>query len=218
MSDARIPPSERTRLRRLHERGRYDREAVHAILDATPLAQLGTVVDGSPRVTPTFQWRAGDRVYWHGSSASQALRAAEDGEVCLSVCLLDGLVLARSGFFHSANYRSLTIFGRARKVSDPDEKLARLETFIERLFPGRWSTLRPVTPQELKATSVLSLPIEEASAKIRTGPPGDDEPDCSLPVWAGVLPIRMLVEPPLPDPRMPAGVAEPRYLRTLKLG
>jgi nitroimidazol reductase NimA-like FMN-containing flavoprotein (pyridoxamine 5'-phosphate oxidase superfamily) len=218
MSEPRPAPSERTRLRRHHERGRYDRETIYAILDATPLAHLGTLADGGPVVTPTFHWREGDRVYWHGSSASRALRAAEDREVCLSVSVLDGLVLARSGFFHSANYRSVTIFGRARRVDDPAEKLARLAAFVEGLYPGRWDSLRPVTPQELEATRVLWLPLDEASAKLRGGDPGDGPEDCALPVWAGVLPVRTLVGPPQPDPRMPAGVPEPPYLRELTLG
>jgi nitroimidazol reductase NimA-like FMN-containing flavoprotein (pyridoxamine 5'-phosphate oxidase superfamily) len=202
----------------MHERGRFDRASVYAILDATPLAHLGTLVDGRPAVTPTFPWREGDRVYWHGSSASRALRAAEERDVCLAVSLLDGLVLARSGFHHSANYRSVVIFGRAEKIVDDGEKLAKLKAFIDGLYPGRWDHLRPVTPQELKATTVLSLPIEEASAKIRTGDPADDPEDYALPVWAGVLPVRTVVGEPQADPRTPPGVPEPPHLRALRLG
>lgn len=218
MSDPDFVKTELTRVRRLHERGAYDRETVYAILDATPFCHLGYLANGRPAVTPTFHWREGNRVYWHGSSASRALRSAEESDVCLTVSLLDGLVLARSGFHHSANYRSVMVFGRATKVQDPSEKLARLETFIEGLYPGRWESLRPVTDQELKATAVLSLPIEEVSAKLRTGGPVDDEEDYALPIWAGVLPVRYEVEAPEPDPRNQPGVEEPSSLRGLRLG
>jgi nitroimidazol reductase NimA-like FMN-containing flavoprotein (pyridoxamine 5'-phosphate oxidase superfamily) len=218
MSTDDLETTERTRLRRLRERGRFDRETVYSILDATPWCHVGTVLDGRPVVTPTFHWREGDHVYWHGSSASRALRAAEGADVCLTVSLLDGLVLARSGFHHSANYRSVMIFGRACKVQDRDEKLERLRNFIERLYPGRWDTLRPVTEQELKATAVLTLPIEEASAKLRTGHPVDDEGDYDVPVWAGIVPLRLAIDEPIRDPRAPAAVAEPGYLRQPPLG
>ncbi len=208
----------RTRLRRLHPRGHHDRATIDAILDATPMCHVGYVIDGKPAVTPTFHWRRGDRVYWHGSSASRALRAAEGAEVCLTVSLLDGLVLARSGFHHSANYRSAMIFGRAEKVDDPGEKTAKLRDFIEGLYPGRWEELRPMNAQELKATTVLSLPIEEASAKVRTGPPIDDEADYALPIWAGVLPIRHATDTPDSDPRNLADLTPPSSLGTLQIG
>ena len=201
--------TERSRLRRLHERGHYDRESVYAILDATPLCHLGTVQDGAPVVTPTLQWREGDRVYWHGSNASRALRASVGAEVCLTVSMLDGLVLARSGFHHSANFRSVTIFGRAEKLEDPQQKAEKLRVFLDGLYPGRWDTLRPATDQEIKATAVLSMPIDEASAKVRTGGPVDDEPDYALKVWGGVLPIRQVVGEPIPCPRNPDGLAIP---------
>jgi len=218
MSDESLQPTDRTRLRRVHERGRYDRATIDAILDAMPLCHVGYVLDGRPAVTPTLQWREGDHVYWHGSSASRALRASSGMDVCLTVSMLDGFVLARSGFHHSANYRSVEIFGRAEKVEDPEAKTARLKTFLDGLFPGRWETLREMTGQELKATTILSLPIEEASAKVRTGPPKDDEPDYALPIWAGVLPLRMTLGAPEADPRNIEGVSPPDGLSDVKIG
>ena len=205
-------PSERTRLRRLHERGAHDRETIDAILDAGVLCHVGYVIDGSPHVTPTLYWREGDRVYWHGSSASAMLRKSVGAEVCLSVTHMDGFVMARSGFHHSVNFRSVMIFGTAEKVEDPGDKLAGLEAFVEHLFPGRWPSLRPVTDQELKATTVLSMPIEEASAKIRTGPPVDDEEDYALPVWAGVVPLGVSPGTPRPCPRLADGTPVPGHL------
>ncbi|MGI9413478.1 MAG: pyridoxamine 5'-phosphate oxidase family protein [Hyphomicrobiales bacterium] len=205
-------PSEKTRLRRLHERGAYDRETIDAILDAGALCHVGYVVDGSPYVTPTLYWREGDRVYWHGSSASRMLRKTVGADVCLTVTHMDGFVMARSGFHHSANFRSVMIFGTAGKVEDAGEKLARMETFIEQMFPGRWAQLRPVTDQELKATTVLSIPIDEASAKVRSGQPVDDEEDYALPVWAGVVPITVSLGAPEPCPRLAEGTPVPGHL------
>jgi len=210
--------SERVRLRRMHERGHYDAATIHGILDAMPMCHVGYLLDGRPFVTPTLQWREGDRVYWHGSSASRALRAAEGAEVCLTVSILDGFVLARSGMHHSINYRSAMILGRAEKVTDPAEKAARLRTFVDGLFPGRWDMLRAVTGQELKATTVLWMPIDEASAKIRAGPPADDAEDYALPIWAGVLPVAMQTLPPQPDPRNLEGLTPPAHVTGLKLG
>jgi nitroimidazol reductase NimA-like FMN-containing flavoprotein (pyridoxamine 5'-phosphate oxidase superfamily) len=216
--DGSLRTTSRTRLKRLPKRGRFDRATIHAILDATPLCHVGYLIDGRPLVTPTLHWREGERVYWHGSRASRALLASEDAEVCLTVTLLDGLVLARSGFHHSANYRSVMVFGRTARLEDPELKLAKMQNFVERLYPGRWEELRPVTRKELNATTILSLPIEEASAKIREGGPIDDAADYALPIWAGVVPVGMAVGRPAADPRNLAGVAEPRYLRRLKLG
>ena len=176
-------PTELTKVRRVHKRGSYDREVINAILDATPLCHVGYVIEGKPAVTPTLQWREGDHVYWHGSSASRALRKSEDLDVCLTVSLLDGLVLARSGFHHSANYRSAMIFGRATKVEDVDKKAALLDNFVDHIYPGRSKILRPMTAKEIKATTVLSLPIDEASAKIRAEGVKDDEEDYALPIW-----------------------------------
>src|SRR3954447_15264170 len=165
--------SERTRVRRHHERGSHARADVHAILDAIPLCHVGYVIDGAPYVTPTLQWREGDRAYWHGSSGGRFLRRAEGTKVCLTVSAMDGYVLARSGFSHSVNYRSAMVFGTARMLEEAGAKAQALQGFVDGLFPGRWETLRPITPQELKATSVLWMDIEEASAKVRAAPPAD---------------------------------------------
>ena len=208
----------RSRVKRLHERGRYDFDTVAAILDSGFLCHVGYAIDGKPYVTPTSYWREGDHVYWHGSRASRALLASEDAEVCLTVTLLDALVLARSGFHHSANYRSVMVFGRAQRVEEPAAKLERMRVFIERLYPGRWDELRPVTRKEINATTVLSLPIEEASAKIRSGGPIDDTEDYALPIWAGVVPLRIAVGKPEADPRNIAGVEVPGYLRRTRIG
>lgn len=204
--------TERTRVRRLPKRGHYDRETVHAILDAGLVCHLGFEADGQPFVVPTAYWRAGERVYFHGSAASRTLRAL-GGElpVCLTVTLVDGLVLARSGFHHSINYRSVMVLGRAVPVEDAAEKTAALETFMERLAPGRWQEVREPNAKELKATRVMYLPLEEVSAKVRTGPPVDDEEDYALPVWAGVVPLREVAEAPVPCPRLKPGTPVPAY-------
>jgi nitroimidazol reductase NimA-like FMN-containing flavoprotein (pyridoxamine 5'-phosphate oxidase superfamily) len=187
------PPSDRTRVRRMPTRGAYDRAAIDAILDAGLMCHVAYVVDGQPYVTPTAHWRDGDHVYWHGSSASRMLRTQVGGApVCLTVSLLDGLVLARSGFHQ-----------------ETDAKLHALKAFMDRLVPGRWEQLRPPTTQELKATTILRLALDEASAKIRTGPPVDDEEDYALPVWAGVLPLTLSAGAPIADPRMAPGTALP---------
>ncbi len=193
------PPSTRTRAKRLHQRASYDRDTLHAVLDAGMLCHVGYVFDGYPVVTPTLYWREGDAIYWHGSSASRALRASQDLEVCLTVTHLDGLVLARSAFNHSANYRSAMIFGTARLVTEDDEKLARLRAMMDGLFPGRWDALRPVNDQELKATRILWMPLDEASVKIRSGAPVDDEEDMAADIWAGVAPFRLSLDGLEPD-------------------
>jgi len=214
-----FPPSAHTRIKRLHERAHYDRETVHAILDAGLLCHVGYVIDGQPYVTPTCYWRSGDRVYWHGSSASKMLRRLEAGvPVCFTVALLDGLVLARSGFHSSIDYRSVMAFGMAEKVEDEAQKLAALEAFSERLVPGRWAEQRPPNDQEIKATTVMALDLTEVVAKVRTGPPSDDEADYDDPVWAGNVPIRSLVEAPVDDPRLKAGIARPDYLNRIRIG
>lgn len=197
-------PTPRTRVRRLPKRGRYDAATVHAILDAAYICHVGYAVDGQPYVTPTAHWRHGSRVYWHGSSASRMLRALQGEGVrcCLTVTHLDGLVLARSAFHHSMNYRSVMALGTARAVLDRDEKETALRAFVERIAPGRWAGLRPVTAQELKATTVVWMELDEASAKVRTGPPVDDEPDYALPIWAGVVPVEQRLGSPLPDGRL----------------
>ncbi len=214
-----LAQTERTRLRRLHERGHFDRATVHAILDAGMICHVGYVVDGAPYVTPTIYWREGDMVYWHGSSASRMLRhQAAGAPVCLTVSLIDSIVLARSGFHHSVNYRSVMVFGAAREVVDAQAKERHLEIFMERLFPGRWAEIRAVEDQELKATTLLGMAIEEASAKVRTGPPVDDEPDYALPIWAGILPLETVAGAPVPCPRLAETTAEPAYVRAYKPG
>jgi uncharacterized protein len=217
MTEKPKPPSPRATVKRMHERGHYDRATIDAILDAMPIAHVGYVLEGAPVVTPTLQWREGDHVYWHGSSASRMLRRAEGAAVCLTVTIFDGFVLARSGFHHSVNYRSVMLFGQASRVPDGD-KLDRLRTFMEGLFPGRWDGLRPANGQEIKATTMLSMPIQEASAKIRTGPPKDDEEDYALPIWAGVLPLRIQTGAPQPDPRNLPGLASPAGLKDFRIG
>lgn len=188
-----------TRLRRLHERGEHDLDSVAAVLDAAPMCHVGHVVRGRPVVTPTLHWREGETVYFHGSAASRMLETGAESEVCLTASIMDGWVLARSAFHHSINYRSAMIFGRPHVVTEAAEKERALTAFMERLFPGRWAELRPVTAQELKATMVLGLPITEGSAKVRSGPPKDDAEDMAWPVWAGVVPLRWSVGEAEPD-------------------
>jgi nitroimidazol reductase NimA-like FMN-containing flavoprotein (pyridoxamine 5'-phosphate oxidase superfamily) len=200
-------------------RGHYDRDTVHAILDAGLICHVGYQIDEQPYVTPTGYWREGERVYWHGSSASRMLRRQKQGiPVCFTVTLLDGIVFARSGFHHSMNYRSVMALGQASVVEGDTAKLAALEAFSERLAPGRWGEIRPPTVQELKATTILHMDLAEASAKIRTGDPVDDEPDYALPCWAGVLPLRVASGAPLPDGRLVAGIAPPDYLASFRIG
>ena len=206
------PPTDRVRLRRLAERGHYDRATIDAILDATMIGHVGWVLDGQPFVTPTSIWRQGDRLYWHGSAGSRMIRETKRGaRVCITATLLDGLVLARSGTNHSMNYRSVMVLGGAVLVEDEAETLAAMEAFTERLFPGRWTQLRPATRKEIRQTSVLWTPLDEASAKVRTGPSKDDPGDESWPVWAGVIPLSTAVGAPEPDPHLPTGLAIPPY-------
>ncbi|OGO59419.1 MAG: hypothetical protein A2V85_08885 [Chloroflexi bacterium RBG_16_72_14] len=204
------PPSDRTRVRRLPKRGRYDRATVDAILDAAVVAHVGWVEDGPPYATPTIAWRVGDRLYWHGSSASRMLRATDGRPVCVTVTHLDGLVLARSGFNHSVNYRSAMVLGTAHLVTDPAEAEAVLGAFVDHLYPGRWATLRPMTAKERKATAVLWVDLREASAKIRADVSHDDPGDEAWPVWAGVIPLHAVAGTPEPDPSVPDGTPVPR--------
>ncbi len=203
--------SPRVRVRRLPERGRYDSGAIDAVLDAGLVAHLGFVTDGQPYVIPTLHARIDDQVYVHGSAASRALRALSGRTpVCLTVTLLDGIVLARSVFEHSMNYRSVVVLGTATLVDEPDEKLAALEAFTEKLLPGRWAEARQPTRKELKATSVLRLPLDEASAKIRDGGPEDgDTPDAELDVWAGHMPLVVQALEPVPDATLRPGIPVP---------
>ncbi|MEQ8664313.1 MAG: pyridoxamine 5'-phosphate oxidase family protein [Rhodospirillales bacterium] len=214
-----IDVTPRTRVKRAHNRGVYGRDELYRVIDATILCHVGYVIDDAPYVTPTFHWREGGRVFWHGSSASRMLRTLEQDEVeaCLTVTLFDGVVFARSSFNHSANYRSAMIFGTPEPIADADEKFRVLGVFMDRLAPGRWEDCRRPNAQELKATTVLSMPIDEASAKIRSGPPEDDEPDYQLPHWAGVLPITTVIGEPVPDPALAPGIATPDYVRDFDL-
>lgn len=206
-------PTARSRAKRLHKRAHYDRATIYSIIDAAVLAHVGYVIDGQPFVTPTNCWRDGDRVLWHGSMASRMLKTVRERvPVCVTITHLDGLVMARSAFHHSVNYRSVMLFGRAEMVSDKEEKERALEAFVERIAPGRWATLRPMTAKELKATMVVSMQIEEASAKVRTGPPVDDEEDYALPIWAGVVPLKLAAGRPIDDPRLAPGTPVPANL------
>jgi len=207
-------PTERTQVRRLPKRAVYDREAIYRILDEGLVCHVGFVVDGQPVVIPTGYGRDGDTLYVHGSAASRMLRDLAKGvEVSIAVTLLDGLVLARSAFHHSMNYRSVVIFGTAAVVEDQTTKREALRAFTEHIAPGRWREVRPPTESELKATTVLAIPLKEMSAKVRTGPPLDDEEDYSLPVWAGVLPLELRSEQPMADSRLSASIEVPDYVR-----
>jgi uncharacterized protein len=196
-------PTRRTQIGRIPKRGDYSKATIHGILDAAFLCHVGFVVDGQPFVIPTGYGRDGDTLFIHGSAASRMLRNLEKGvEACVTVTLLDGIVLARSAFHHSMNYRSVVLFGTATLVSETDAKVKALRVISEQIVPGRWDDVRLPTAQELKATTVLALPIDEASAKVRTGPPVDDEEDYGMDVWAGVLPLSMQPGTPVPDPRL----------------
>lgn len=208
--DKKFSPTSRTTLKRLPERGVYDSEAICRILDEAFICHVGFTTDGRPFVIPTAYGRIGDRLYLHGSAASRMLRHLGGGmPVCVTVTLVDGLVLARSAFHHSINYRSVVILGEASVVDDPVEKLQALRTISENIVPGRWDGVRQPNQQELKATLVLSLPISEVSAKVRTGPPSDDDEDYDLPVWAGELPFTLATGMPVADPRLTPGIEVP---------
>jgi uncharacterized protein len=209
--------TDRTTLKRLPKRGNYERDIVNAILDEGFICHVGFVVDGQPFVIPTGYGRVVDKLYIHGSQASRMLRTLAGGvDVCVTVTLIDGLVLARSAFHHSMNYRSVVVFGRAELVASREEKLAALFALSEHIIKGRWDDVREPSEQELAATTVLSLPLTEASAKIRNGPPLDDEEDYSLPVWAGVIPLQLIAVAPVPDPRLPEAIEIPQYARDYK--
>ena len=208
-------PSARTRVKRVHERAVYERARIDEILDAALICHLGFERDGQPYVIPTLHARIGDLLYVHGSAASRTLRAMGEGiPACVTVTLVDGIVLARSVFEHSMNYRSVVVLGTATPVVDSDEKYAVLEAFTEKLLPGRFADARPPTRKELKATSVLSLPLDEASAKVRDGAPDDgDTPDADLDVWAGHIPLTVKALPPVASPDLRAGIPVPPYAK-----
>ena len=216
MNDQDLRKTKRSRVRRRHDRGSYERDDINEIVDSTPMCHFAYIVDDSPHIMPTSQWREDDRIYWHGSSASRFLRKVVGQQVSLAVTHLDGFVLARSAFHHSINYRSLVLFGAAEMVPE-DEKVDRLKNFLNGLFPGRWDSLRPINDQEIKATTVLSMPIDEGSAKVRSGPPIDDEEDYALPIWAGILPTEMRLLEPVADPRNIEGVGVPGHIANLTL-
>ena len=202
--------TERTRVRRLPERGRYDRATIDRILDEALICHLGFVDGGQPFVIPTIHARAGDQVYVHGSTGSRALRTLADGTpVCLTATIVDSLIFARSPFNHSMNYRSVVVLGTAREVVDPDEKLEAMRAVVDHVAPGRWDEIREPTAKEFAATAILSLPLDEASAKVRTGPPHDDEEDLDLAIWAGEVPLRLVSLAARPDPLLRAGIEPP---------
>ncbi len=207
-------PTNRSQLRRLPNRGSHESETIHSILDAGFLAHVGFQVNGQPFVIPTLYGREGDKLYLHGSAASRMLGELSAGiPACVNVTLVDGLVLARSAFHHSMNYRSVVAFGTAQRIDDPAAKNRALRVISDHLIAGRWNDVRPPNEKELKATSVLEFSIEEASAKVRTGPPLDDEEDYQLLIWAGILPLKLQAKDPSADPRLIEGVAVPEYVQ-----
>ncbi|MBS0393259.1 MAG: pyridoxamine 5'-phosphate oxidase family protein [Proteobacteria bacterium] len=222
MSDttpASYPVDPVNRVKRRADRGFYDHETVHRLLDAGTLCHVAYVVDGQPYCTPTLFWREGTRVYWHGSNSSRMLRNLSDGEpACLTVTHLDSLVLARCAFNHSADYRSVMVFGRARPLADGAEKIRALTMMVDRFFPGRTAQLRPSTPQEIDATTVIWMDIERASAKIRAKGVVDDDEDYALPVYAERLPVRQVIGAPEPCPRRLPGVERPGNLAGYREG
>jgi nitroimidazol reductase NimA-like FMN-containing flavoprotein (pyridoxamine 5'-phosphate oxidase superfamily) len=210
-------PTERSRLRIEKKRGAYDSETIYGILDAAILCHVGYVIDKQPYVTPTTFWREGDWLYWHGSSASRALTVQSRGiPVCLTVTHVDGFVLARSGFNHSINYRSAMVFGTAQLLDDPVAKLRAVNVLVDRVFPGRATSIRPPTDKEIKAVKIVGMQIEDATAKVRTGPPLDDAKDYALPIWAGVVEVRAEIGATIPDNRVAVGVATPEHVTAYK--
>ena len=209
--------TERTRLKRLPKRGHFDRETVYGILDEGFICHVGFAAEGQPFVIPTGYARVDDKLYIHGSQASRMLRTLSGGiDACVTVTIVDGLVLARSAFHHSMNYRSVVIFGRAMLIEDREEKMAALLALSEHIVRGRWADVRKPNERELTQTTVLCLPLTEASAKIRTGPPLDDEEDYAMPVWAGVVPLKLVAGEPIADPRLSEGIEIPLYARDYK--
>ncbi len=211
-----LSTTKRTRLGRLRERGQTDRGALHDVLDAGLICHLGVVIDGTPVVLPTGYGRIGETMYLHGSSANRSLQAAAGAEVCVTVTLLDGLVCARSVFHNSMNYRSAVIYGTARLVTDDAERMTAIEAITEHLIPGRWDNSRRPNKKEMAATAVLALPLDEASVKVRSGAPSDDDEDYDLGYWAGVLPITMTVGVPQPDPLLRPDIQVPAHIGDLQ--
>jgi nitroimidazol reductase NimA-like FMN-containing flavoprotein (pyridoxamine 5'-phosphate oxidase superfamily) len=205
--------ADRNRVRRVAHRGHYDAETIYAIIDASPICHVGFVDDGKPFVIPTIHARLDDSLVFHGAPASRMMKCIEAGEeVCVTITLLDGLVLARSVFHHSMNYRSAVLFGRGKLIADNTRKLEALAVLTEHIMPGRWDDARRPNDKEMKATKVVELPIDLASAKVRTGGPGDEEEDYVLPVWAGVIPLRQQALTPIDDELLADGIAVPDYI------
>jgi hypothetical protein len=204
--------SPRTAVKRLAKRGEYSRETINAIIDEALICHVGFVVDGSPVVIPTIHTRVGETLYFHGSAASRMLRSLRDGiDACVTVTILDGLVMARSAFHHSMNYRSVVVLGKGREVVDREEKLRVLDALVEHVCAGRARDARAPNESELRQTLVIAMPLAEASAKIRTGPAADDEEDYALPIWAGVIPLALTPSAPIDDERLAADVTAPAY-------
>jgi uncharacterized protein len=217
MTAERALRSRRTTVKRLPARGVYERSAIEAILDEALICHVGFVHDGQPFVIPTGFARDGDSLFIHGSPASRMLRTLSAGvPMCVTVTLVDGMVVARSAFHSSMNYRSVVVLGAGTPVLDPDRKLHAMKMLVDHLIPGRWDDLRPITPKELKATLILEIPLDEASAKVRTGGPLDDEEDYDLPIWAGVVPLELIPSAPVPDERMKDGLPTPGYVRRFR--
>ncbi|MBO2445992.1 pyridoxamine 5'-phosphate oxidase family protein [Actinomadura barringtoniae] len=214
MNTTPLSSTARTSLGRSRERGRTERADLYDVLDEGMICHLGVVVNGSPRVIPTAYGRVGDTLYVHGSTGASSLAAGPAGEVCVTVTHLDGLVLARSLFHHSVNYRSALIFGVPRQVTDPEERLAGLRAIVEQVAPGQWDATRQPNRKELAATTVMALSLEEASVKVRQGPPIDDDEDYALDVWAGVQPVRMVFEEPVSDAKLKPGIPVPPHIAT----
>jgi uncharacterized protein len=211
-----LSTTERTTLHRLRERGATDGSALYSVLDAGLICHLGVIIDGSPVVLPTGYGRIGETLYLHGSTGNRSFQFARDQDICVTVTLLDGLVCARSVFHNSMNYRSAVIFGIPRVVTDPDERLAAIEAITEHLIPGRWANSRKPSRKELAATAVLALPLDEASVKIRTGEPKDEDEDYELDYWAGVLPMTMTVGQAIPDPLLRPEIETPAHIAALE--
>ena len=204
--------SPRTTVKRLAKRGEYGRETINGIIDEALICHVGFVVDGSPVVIPTIHTRIGETLYFHGSAASRMLRSLRGGiDACVTITVLDGLVMARSAFHHSMNYRSVVVMGKGREVVDREEKLRVLDALVEHVCAGRVRDARPPNETELRQTLVIAMPLTEASAKIRSGPPADDEDDYALPIWAGVIPLAVTPSSPIDDERLPSGVTVPEY-------
>ena len=212
-----VRKTKRTTTVRKHERGAYDRNTVYSIIDSTPLCHVSYIIDDWPYVTPTIQWREDNRIFWHGSSASRFLRQIADRPACLAVTHFDGIVLARSASHHSANYRSVMLLGTPESLIGKEKDRA-LESFMDSMFPNRWSQLRPMTETESKSTAVLSMVIDEGSAKVRTGHSVDEKDDYSLPIWAGIIPVIQQTGTPEPDPKNLPGLSTPEHVSEFKIG